>query len=157
DVVAADDRRVGDGQSIVRAGHLDLGGGVHAGQQLAVIVDADGDGIGRGAGSGCARRGDVGHHALKGLVGDGVGGDADVLPFLHREDLQLIHVQGHFQVAQVVDDAHGGSRRGGAVVAHRLPCLDVLLDDGAADGGGDGVVVQGVLGVLHRQLRAAQV
>ena len=156
DVVAADDRCAGDGQGVGGAGHLDLGGGVHTGQQLAKIVDPDGDGVSGGAAGGGARRGDVGHHAVKGLVLDGVGGDPDVLPLFDREDLQLVHVQGHFQVAQVVDDAHGGGRSGGALIAHRLPCLDVLLDDGAADGRGDGVVVQGVHGVLHRQLGAAQ-
>ena len=55
-----------------------------------------------------------------------------------------------------MDDAHSGGSRG-AVASHRLPCLDVFLDDGAADGGGDGVVVHGILGVIHRQLGAEQV
>ena len=64
------------------------------------------DRVGGGTGGGGAVGRDVGHHPLKGLVGDGVGGDADILPHLHGQNLQLVHIEGHLQIPQVVDDAH---------------------------------------------------
>ena len=39
DVVAPDDRSAWDGKGVLDAGHHDVGGGVHPGQQLAVVVD----------------------------------------------------------------------------------------------------------------------
>ena len=65
-------------------------------------------------------------------------------------DLQLIHINDHLQIAQVVDDAEGAA--GGQGVA----LLGVFLNDGAADGRGNGVVGHIVLLVLHRDLSAAQ-
>ena len=155
DVIAAGDGRIGHRENIVGALGHDLCRGVHAGQQVAHLVDADGNGVRGGTAGGGACLGDTGNHALKGLAGNGIGGNGGFLALLDVEDVQLVHVQGHFQVAHIVDDAHGiGRCRAGA---HGITHLDILGNDRAADGSGDGVIVHLLLGVFHRELGAAQV
>ena len=74
-----------------------------------------------GTAGGGAGGGDAGDDALKGAVVDGVGGDLCFLAHRDVEDVQLVYVQGHFEVAQVVDDAHGLG--GGRTAAHGVTDL----------------------------------
>ena len=69
--------------------------------------------------------GDAGDDALKGAVVDGVGGDLCFLAHLNVENVQLIDVQRHLEVAQIVDDAHrlGGGRTAAHGVADLRPFL----------------------------------
>ena len=69
-------------------------------------MDADGDGGSGGAAAGGACGGDAGDDAREGAVADGVGGDLGLLAHLNVENVQLIDVQRHLEVAQIVDDAH---------------------------------------------------
>ena len=62
-------------------------------------------------------------------------------------DLHLKGEGGH-----VVENSQGAAGGGEAVVVNGVPQLKVLFNDGARDGGGDGVVVQSILGVLQREL-----
>lgn len=87
-------------------GNVKGGSGIHAGHEAAGVVDADGDGVSGGAAAGGACRGDAGDDALKGAVADGVGGDLGLLAHLNVENVQLIDVQRHLEIAQIVDDAH---------------------------------------------------
>lgn len=133
DVAAPDDGRVGNRKGIFGAGNVDDGSGIHAGHEAAGVVDADGDGVSGGAAAGGAGGGDAGDDALKGAVADGVGGDLGLLAHLNVENVQLIDVQRHLEVAQIVDDAHGLG--GGGAGAYSVADLDIFCDDGAADGG----------------------
>ena len=69
---------------------------------------------------------------------------------LHRGDVQLIDVQGHLQIAQVVDGTQG------LAGFHGIAGLVLLVDDGPADRGCNGVILQLLLCVLHGQLRISQ-
>src|SRR5699024_10089098 len=89
--------------------------------------------------------------------GSGVGGvlhrvghDRDALAHLDAGDVQLIHGEGHSEVAQVVDGAQN------LVGLSGLAGVVVLIHDGPLDGGGDGVVVQIFVLVFQGDLRIAQ-
>jgi hypothetical protein len=117
------------------------------GRRSVGVVDAHGDGVGRGAVGGGARHGDLGDGAGIGLALRGVGGDGHRLAHGDLADVQLVDAHGHLQIGQVIDGAQG------LAGLHRVAGLVLLVDDGAGDGGFDGVVVQLVLGVLHGELR----
>ena len=108
-------------------GNVKGGSGIHAGHEAAGVVDADGDGVSGGAAAGGACRGDAGDDALKGAVADGVGGDLGLLAHRDVEDVQLVYVQGHLEVAQIVDDAHGLG--GGRTAAHGVADLRPFLSN----------------------------
>ena len=46
-IIAAHHRAVGNGEGVLSAAHLDLCRGIHAGQQVAGVIDADGHRVGR--------------------------------------------------------------------------------------------------------------
>ena len=127
-IAAAHHGCVGHRQCVLGLSHHDLRVGVHTGAQAVGLVDAHGDRVGGGAAAGVALHGHAGHNALIGPVLHGVGGDLHGLPHRQAADLQLIHIDGHFQVAQIVDGAQVAARAQG--IAH----LGGLFDDGAADG-----------------------
>ena len=147
---APGDGAAGDGQSIGGLLQHDLCVHVHTRQQLVCLIDSDGDRVGGDPAGRGARNRDLGDCAGKGLALHRVCGDLDRLPHLHCGDVQLIDAQGHLQITQIIDGTQG------LAGFHGVAGLVFLINDGAADGGGDGVVLQLLLGVLHRQLRVSQ-
>ena len=74
--------------------------------QAVGVVDADGDGVGQCRCRICPSS-NAGHGAYIGFIRHRVGGDLDSRPTEMGFDLQLIHVDAHFQIAQIIDDAEG--------------------------------------------------
>ena len=84
-----------------------------------------------------------------------VGGDLHLLANLKGADLQLVHVELHFQIAHIVDGAE--VLHGGVVGAELVAGLDLLIHDGAADRGVDGIVADVPLCGRHPQLGGAEI
>ena len=74
----------------------------------------------------------------------------DGLSYRHLADIQLVNVHGHLQIAQVVDGAEGFS------ALYGVSGLVLLIHHRPLDGGGDGIVIQLVLGAVHGELRVPQ-
>ena len=91
--------------------------------------------------------------AGEGLTLQRVGSEGDALAHLQLAHVQLgdVHIKGH--AAHVVDDRHVPAAGGGVDV---VPRLVVLFNDCSGDGGGDGVIVQHVLGDTQGLLRVGE-
>ena len=149
-IAAPHDGCIGDRQGIFGFRHHDLCVGIHARAQAVGLIDAYSHRVGGGAAAGIALHGHAGDHAFVGLVRHGVGGHLDRLPHGQAADLQFIHIDGHLQIAQIIDGAQI------AAGAQGVAGLGALLNDGSADGRSNGVVVHGVLQVFHGKLCAPQ-
>ena len=120
-------------------------------------VHQHGDGIAGVAAGGGAVDVDLIHHAGEALVVQCAGGDLHLLAHLDLADVLLIHVHVKGELGAVIDDGRVGDGSAGIgqtadVVAH----IQVLLDHLAVDGGGNGVVVQFLLGIFQGELGGLQ-
>ena len=100
----------GDQNGIVHAlnPHADTGG--HAGEHPLCLRHLDHSGVGAGGRAGAV---DLGQRTLKGILADGADGDRNGLTQFQREDVCLVHADGHghFFVSRKGDDCRGGILR----------------------------------------------
>ena len=124
---------------------------VHARFQRAVFFQRHGHRIGGKAVCGGSRQRNPGHFSHVGFSRYRSGGNIHLLSHRHIADVQLVHIQGQLQSAQIINHAHR------LAAFQHIPSFIGFGHDGALNGRLNGVIFQLVLCCVHRQLRAFHV
>ena len=136
------------GEDIVFLGGEDGHVGCQTGFEFEVVIACrDDDFVGHDV---ALRRGLLAHLgdvAVEDVVGEGIDGERDALPFLHAADVSLVDIGNDAHVGEVLCDDEEGWRVHGR--GYGLSFLHLLGQHDAVDGRCDGGITEVGLGLLH--------